>query len=122
MRERRPMGHAPDKALHFSFAEALLKGPAPTGALAVPVFAHGSLQVKIYTPSGSDTQRPHDQDEVYFVARGTGRFFDGAESYDVGVGDLLFVAARQPHRFEQFSSDFAVWVIFYGPVGGEAGG
>jgi hypothetical protein len=25
------------------------------------------------------------------------------------------------HRFEQFSQDLAVWVMFYGPEGGEAG-
>jgi hypothetical protein len=24
------------------------------------------------------------------------------------------------HRFEEFSDDLAVWVIFYGPEGGEA--
>jgi hypothetical protein len=31
----------------------------------------------------------------------------------------LFVAAGQTHRFEDFSDDFAVWVFFYGPDGGE---
>ena len=31
----------------------------------------------------------------------------------------LFVAAGQVHRFEDFSNDFAVWVFFYGPDGGE---
>jgi len=34
----------------------------------------------------------------------------------------IFVAAGQVHRFELFSSDFAVWVVFYGPEGGDAGG
>jgi mannose-6-phosphate isomerase-like protein (cupin superfamily) len=34
-------------------------------------------------------------------------------------GDLLFVPARQPHRFENFSWDLQAWVIFYGPEGGE---
>jgi hypothetical protein len=32
---------------------------------------------------------------------------------------FLFVPAGQIHRFENFSSDFAVWVVFYGPEGGE---
>jgi hypothetical protein len=35
-------------------------------------------------------------------------------------GSFLFVAAGQPHRFEEFSADFAVWVFFYGADGGEA--
>ena len=34
-------------------------------------------------------------------------------------GGDLFVPAGQIHRFEDFSSDFAVWVAFYGPEGGE---
>jgi hypothetical protein len=32
------------------------------------------------------------------------------------------VAAGVQHRFEEFSDDFATWVIFYGPEGGEQGG
>ena len=28
-------------------------------------------------------------------------------------------AAGVEHRFENFSDDFAVWVFFYGPEGGE---
>ena len=32
---------------------------------------------------------------------------------------LLFVKAGHEHRFENFTDDFATWVIFYGPDGGE---
>ena len=28
-------------------------------------------------------------------------------------------AAGEVHRFERFSDDFATWVFFYGPEGGE---
>jgi hypothetical protein len=35
-------------------------------------------------------------------------------------GDLLFVAARTEHQFEDISEDFAMWRVFYGPDGGEA--
>jgi len=31
----------------------------------------------------------------------------------------LFVPAGIEHRFENFTSDFATWVIFYGKEGGE---
>jgi hypothetical protein len=65
------------RAVHASFAEALSKGPPPTGNLAVPIFSHGSLVVELYTPVGKDPQKPHARDEVYFVARGNGVFFDG---------------------------------------------
>jgi mannose-6-phosphate isomerase-like protein (cupin superfamily) len=108
----------PDVA-HVSLAEALAIGPPPPENLAVPIFAHGSLAVEMYQPEGSDPQKPHDRDEVYLVARGTGTFFDGTKRFPVEPGAFLFVAAGQDHRFEAFSSDFAVWVLFYGPPGGE---
>jgi mannose-6-phosphate isomerase-like protein (cupin superfamily) len=100
-------------------AAALKEGPPPPGNLAVPIFAHGTLAVELYTPKGHDPQTPHDRDEVYVVARGTGWFFDGTTRRAVEPGSFLFVAAGQVHRFEAFSADFAVWVFFYGPKGGE---
>jgi hypothetical protein len=114
------MARAPAPSAHVSLAEALLKGPPPTGNLAVPIFAHGSLEVELYTPKGTDPQQPHKRDEAYIVARGNGMFFNGVSRVPVEVGSFLFVAAGQLHRFEGFSEDFTVWVLFYGPVGGEA--
>jgi mannose-6-phosphate isomerase-like protein (cupin superfamily) len=49
---------------------------------------------------------------VYAVARGIATFFDGSTRRRVEPGALIFVPAGQEHRFEQFSSDFAVWVLF----------
>lgn len=106
---------------HFGLAEALAKGPPPPDNLAVPIFSHGSLVVELYTPVGQDPQKPHTRDEVYFVTRGAGSFFDGEQRHSVAVGSFLFVRAGQVHRFEDFSPDFVVWVVFYGPEGGEAG-
>ncbi|MFO0811512.1 MAG: cupin domain-containing protein [Gemmataceae bacterium] len=114
------MADTTPSSAHVALADALALGPPPTGNLAVPIFAHGTLVVEMYTPVGHDPQQPHDRDEVYVVARGRGTFFDGADRRLVGPGDFLFVAAGQPHIFEHFSEDFAVWVFFYGPVGGEA--
>ena len=99
--------------------KALGAGPPPPGNLAVPIFAHGSLEVELYAPKGADPQQPHLRDEIYVVAQGRGVFFDGVERRPVGPGTFLFVPAGQVHRFEEFSSDFAVWVFFYGPQGGE---
>jgi quercetin dioxygenase-like cupin family protein len=110
--------HNPAAAL-FSLDHALSLGPPPSGNLAVPVFAHGSLVVELYTPKGEDLQQPHDRDEVYVVARGSCYFFVGDDRVRVVTGDFLFVGAGRVHRFEEFSDDFAVWVMFYGPAGGE---
>ena len=108
------------RAKHVSFEEAVSKGPPPAGNLAVPIFSHGSLEVEMYQPEGQDLQEPHLRDEVYLVARGKGIFFDGEQRHPVEPGSFLFVAAGQPHRFEDISSDFTVWVLFYGPEGGES--
>jgi mannose-6-phosphate isomerase-like protein (cupin superfamily) len=116
------MGTSPANAAQVDLAEALAQGPPPDGNLAVPIFAHGTLTVELYTPHGHDPQQPHERDEVYVVARGTGLFFDGSERRPVEPGTFIFVAAGQVHRFEAFSRDFAVWVLFYGPRGGEAAG
>ena len=107
--------------MHTTLEEALSKGPPPEGNLAVPIFSRGSLEVEIYTPVGEDPQTPHSRDEIYVVARGQGYFVDGDERYPVKEGSFLFVPAGREHRFEDFSSDFAVWVAFYGPDGGESG-
>ena len=85
----------------------------------VPLFQHGSLLVKYYAPIGTDAQTPHTRDEAYVVARGSGVFFDGEARRAVNAGDLLFIVAGRPHRFESFTDDFGVWVLFYGPEGGE---
>jgi mannose-6-phosphate isomerase-like protein (cupin superfamily) len=107
------------QVVHVGLADALAKGPPPPGNLAVPIFSHGSLVVELYTPVGHDPQKPHTRDEVYFVTRGNGVFFDGERHHSVEAGSFLFVSAGQIHRFEDFSSDFVVWVVFYGPDGGE---
>lgn len=93
---------------YMTLAEALKQGPPPAGNLAVPIFRHGSLEAEMYTPKGVDRQKPHSRDEIYVVARGSGKFFNGSERVAVEAGTFLFVAAGVEHRFEEFTDDFAV--------------
>lgn len=104
---------------HWSIAAAAAEPPSP-GRKSSLLFSHGSMTMRFYAPKGVDDQVPHDQDEVYIVATGSGTFFREGERVAFGPGDMLFVAAGEEHRFEDFSDDFATWVIFYGPEGGEA--
>jgi mannose-6-phosphate isomerase-like protein (cupin superfamily) len=103
-------------------AEALKLLPGPTGQRFATVFEHGSLLVEIYAPRGTDPQQPHTRDELYFVAAGTGEFVCGDSRTKFGPTDILFAAAGIAHRFENFSGDLTVWVMFYGPEGGEESG
>jgi len=84
------------------------------------LLARGTLELGYYMPRGTDDQQPHEQDEVYIVRAGHGRFVLDGETQPFAPGDALFVPAGKPHRFENFSDDFAAWVVFYGPGGGEA--
>jgi mannose-6-phosphate isomerase-like protein (cupin superfamily) len=93
--------------------------PLPEGRRSAEVLRHASLEVRWYAPKGGDTQLPHDRDEVYVVASGRGYFVRGTERVPFEPGDMLFVPAKMAHRFEDFSPDFATWVLFYGPAGGE---
>ena len=101
--------------------------PPPTSlaaALALPrtpgrsaeVFVDGDLEVRFAARPTDGPQVPHQRDELYFVAAGTGRYRVEDKVTDVGPGDLLFCAAHVPHGFENISEDFSVWVLFYGPV------
>ncbi len=81
--------------------------------------AHGSMTLRYYAPKGEDNQTPHDQDELYIVASGQGTFLREDRKVAFGPGDVLFAAAGEEHRFVDFSEDFATWVVFYGPEGGE---
>ena len=109
----------PDSCLQISLAEALLRLPGPQKENVVTLFEHGSLVIKLYAPRGSDPQTPHSRDEVYIIAQGRGEFVCGSTRESFQPNDVLFVAAGVEHRFENFTDDFAVWVFFYGPEGGE---
>jgi mannose-6-phosphate isomerase-like protein (cupin superfamily) len=102
-----------------TLAEALSRLPGPAGKRFAVVLEHGTLSVEMYAPRGTDPQTPHTRDELYVVMSGSGQFVNGEGRHRFGPGDLLFVPAGVLHRFEDFSDDLAVWVIFYGPEGGE---
>ncbi len=86
----------------------------------IELFRHGSLRVEFYQPQGVDRQQAHSRDEVYVVASGRGEFVNGTTRAPFEPGEVLFVPAGVTHRFANFSDDFATWVFFYGPEGGEA--
>ena len=77
------------------------------------------MSVEYYAPEKIDEQTPHQQDEIYVITSGSSEFFRDGETVKCQTGDVLFVPAGMEHRFVNFTDDFATWVIFYGPKGGE---
>jgi mannose-6-phosphate isomerase-like protein (cupin superfamily) len=109
-----------DNTLKLDYAEAkAAHAKAPENY--VTLFHRNDARVLLFAPRGTDTQKPHTQDELYIVAAGSGTFVRGEEKIAFAAGDVLFVAAEVPHRFEDFTDDFYTWVVFYGPWGGIPG-
>lgn len=84
--------------------EALHLLPGLHGQRFATVFQHGSLLVEIYAPLGTDSQKPHTRDEVYFVASGSGEYVCGETREPFGPTDILFAGAGLEHRFENFQT------------------
>jgi mannose-6-phosphate isomerase-like protein (cupin superfamily) len=91
----------------------------PEGERYALAFSHGSMSVGYYAPIAADPQGPHKRDEIYIVHAGAGEIVVAGQRSHFAAGDVFFVAAGVEHRFENFSRDFATWVVFWGPPGGE---
>ena len=108
-------------ARQITLSSARKAVPTQDGKPFAELFHHGSLEIEIYSPKGTDLQKPHSRDEVYVVVSGSGWFVVEGNRMRFSPGDALFAAAGETHRFEDFSDDFLTWVMFYGPEGGELG-
>ena len=102
-------------------SEAQIRLPGPAGEHSISLLRRGTLEVKLAVrpPSAPRPLTPHAQDEVYVVVRGRGVLYHDGKRDAFEPGDLLYVAAGTEHRFEDWSDDLAVWVLFYGLQGGE---
>jgi mannose-6-phosphate isomerase-like protein (cupin superfamily) len=109
--------YVPDWSIRFKDVATHL--PQPDGRRFVELLKRGTLSVELYAPRGDDPQKPHTRDELYVVAQGSGTFVRGADRVAFSAGDVLFVPAKMEHRFVDFTRDLYVWVMFYGPEGGE---
>ncbi len=94
--------------------EILGELPTKDGNRFLNLMQSDGIEIEIYEPKDEDLQQPHDRDEIYFVARGSGQFELEDEKIPFDSGDLIYVEARKKHRFAEFSDDFATWVLFFG--------
>jgi mannose-6-phosphate isomerase-like protein (cupin superfamily) len=98
----------------ISTAEALkILDNQVDGKILATLMEHGTMYVEVYRPDKIDRQIAHSQDEIYVIISGSGSFFNNGERRPFAEGDLIFVPAGVEHRFEDFTDDFATWVIFY---------
>jgi mannose-6-phosphate isomerase-like protein (cupin superfamily) len=71
-----------------------------------------SAGIYVLSPGGTDPQKPHNEDEVYYVVRGRARMRIGAEEQEVHTGSVIFVEAKEEHRFFDVSEELFVLVFF----------
>jgi len=83
------------------------------GVWDVEALRKGNVSLAFFAPSGTDYQTYHDEDEFYFIISGSGELVIAEERFDCKPGDAFFVAAKVPHRFENFSDDLATWAVFF---------
>jgi mannose-6-phosphate isomerase-like protein (cupin superfamily) len=77
--------------------------------LRVPAMSAG---LYVLAAGSSDPQKPHHEDELYYVVRGRARFKADSEDRVVAAGDTIFVAAELEHRFCDITEELAVLVFF----------
>ncbi|OLE55651.1 MAG: cupin [Acidobacteria bacterium 13_1_20CM_3_53_8] len=73
-----------------------------------------SLSMGVYelVAGATDPQKPHTEDEVYYVVRGRATAQVGQESRPVQEGSIIFVAANVEHRFHTITEDLTLLVFF----------
>ena len=77
--------------------------------LRVPTMSAG---LYVLPAGGTDGQKPHREDEIYYVVRGRARFKAGSEDREISAGSVIFVAAQVGHRFYDITEELAVLVVF----------
>jgi quercetin dioxygenase-like cupin family protein len=90
---------------------------AKSGKLYGEFLRMAAMSAGLYVlPAGAvDSQKPHHEDEIYYVVRGRARFRANREDREVSPGSVIFVAAEVEHSFYAIEEELAVLVVF-GPA------
>ena len=85
------------------------KGKPYLEFLRVPAMSAG---VYVLPKGGADPQKPHREDEMYYVVRGRARMQTGSDHAEVRAGSIIFVEADREHRFYDIEEELEVLVFF----------
>jgi quercetin dioxygenase-like cupin family protein len=96
-------------AIHEIDTQQVASGKLYREFLRLPAMSAGLYVL----PAGAiDPQRPHHEDEMYYVVRGRARLKAGEKDQEVSPGSVLYVAAEVEHHFYDISEELAVLVFF----------
>ena len=77
--------------------------------LRVPSLSSG---LYVLARGAEDKQRPHTEDEVYFVLAGTAKLDVDGDVRPVQTGSVVFVGKHVRHRFVEIEDELRVLVFF----------
>lgn len=97
------------QVLQLSDVLQRLEGKRYHEFLCVPAMSAG---VYVLPAGATDKQTPHQEDEIYYVVRGTAKMRLGGEERSVKSGDVIFVEKTLEHRFFDIAEELALLVIF----------
>lgn len=77
--------------------------------LRIPTMSAG---VYVLAAGATDPQKPHREDELYYVVRGRAKMRVASEEQPVRTGSMIFVPANIEHGFFNISEELEVLVMF----------
>ena len=78
-----------------------------------------SAGVYVLAAGGTDPQKPHHEDEMYYVVRGRARMRISGEDQAVAHGSIIFVPASVQHSFYEIAEELVV-LVFFAPAESQA--
>jgi mannose-6-phosphate isomerase-like protein (cupin superfamily) len=107
------------KGVQFQSAELeemVARARATSDSYAAEVLRSDLLSVGLYilAAGGTDDQKPHGEDEVYYAVKGRAKIRVGESDHPVKPGTALFVPARAVHYFHDITEEL-ILVVFWAP-------
>ena len=99
---------------HFFRIDALTRQRAKEDKLYLEFLRVPAMSAGVYVlpKGGTDPQKPHREDEMYYVIRGRARMQIGSDHAEVRPGSVIFVEAELEHRFYDIEEELEVLVFF----------
>ena len=101
----------------FDYLMDRIPGPPtkkwPDGVWFARAFASDTLSVQLYTPKSGMYPVPPGVHIIYIVMRGRAHLKVGNKKHDMQPGDVVPIGVDVVHEFENFTKDFATYVIFW---------
>jgi mannose-6-phosphate isomerase-like protein (cupin superfamily) len=71
--------------------------------------------ILVLKPGQTDTQTPHDSDELYYIISGDGFLKINNRDYEITEGNAYYVQKDTPHKFFGNKNELRVLYFFSGP-------